>query len=261
MSKMDWTPPAASGFGGITFLHTTPGHVATFGSLMISLAPEIPVRHEVAEPLLAAARHSGTVPLELAERVRQVIQTLSQNGARVVVCTCTSLGAFVDQPFDQGLTTPAQGLALGQGALNTVLQRIDRAAVVEACRVAQGHLTIAACLEASLSPTLDLVARVSAEMGTPIKVETLLIPEAWPLFESGQRRDYLQAIADRIRHCRPDGGVILLNQASMAGAERLLENPPYKVISSPMTGVQAAIDAWKAAVSQKQTPNQGRSDA
>lgn len=252
MSKMDWTPPAETGFGGITFLHTTPGHVATFGSLMTSLAPEIPVRHEVAEPLLAAARHSGTVPVELAERARQVIQTLSQNGARVVVCTCTSLGACVDLSQDQGLHTPAEGIALGQGMLNTVLQRIDRAAVVEACRRAEGRLTIAACLEVSLQPTLDLVARVSAEMGTPVKVETLLIPQAWALFESGHRRAYLQAIADQIRQSRPEGGVILLNQPSMAGAERLLESPPFTVLSSPLTGVQAAIDAWKAAVGQNQ---------
>jgi hypothetical protein len=247
MTKVEWVQVPESGFGGITFLHTAPGHVATFGTLMTSLAPEIPVRHEVAEPLLAAARHSGQVPAEVAERARQVIRDLSNNGARVVVCTCTTLGASVDQQADSIPATVASGVTLGAGVFNTILQRIDRAAIVEACRLTEGPLTIAACLEASLQPTLDLIARVSAEMGKPVTVAPILIPDAWALFESGLRRAYLEAIAQRIRKERPDGGVILLNQPSMAGAERLLENPPYTVISSPMTGVRAAIEAWRTA--------------
>lgn len=230
-------------FGGISFLHTSHGHVATFGTLMTQLAPEIPVRHVVAEPLLAAARHADGVTPDLARRAHEAIQALAGSGARVVVCTCTTLGECVDQVMadEQAVSLPG----LSEGAQRSVLQRVDRAAVRAACEMAEDHIYVAACLKTTLAPTLGLIKEEAASLGKTVRVTPILMPEVWTLFEKGHHSAYLRKIAEKIEQAAPDGGVILLNQASMAGAAKLLSADRYLTMSSPQSGVQAAIDAWR----------------
>lgn len=216
-------------FRGIAFLHTARGHVATFGSLMTEVAPDIPVRHIVAEPLLASARHAGVVTSDIAAQCRTQLSELIDSGARVVVCTCTTLGSCIDET---------------EAPSGTTIQRIDRAVVEAAC--ASGRpVTVVACLETTLAPTLDLVNRVAQEQGRQPEVQTLIIREAWELFESGDRADYLRAVAEGIRQNVAEGRVVILAQASMAGAARLLEGSGLMVLSSPRPGIERAISVWR----------------
>ncbi|MGD8586501.1 MAG: hypothetical protein PVH65_09215 [Chloroflexota bacterium] len=55
----------------IAFLHTACGHVATFGELMADLAPEMTVRHDVDESLLAEARAVGGIGPGMEARRRR----------------------------------------------------------------------------------------------------------------------------------------------------------------------------------------------
>lgn len=221
------TEPA---FRGIAFLHTTRGHVATFGSLMTDLAPEIPVRHIVAEPLLASARHAGLVTGEIARECRRQLSDLTDSGARVVVCTCTSLGSCIDE------TEAPRG---------ATIQRIDRA-VAEAACAAGRPITVAACLETTLAPTLDLLNRVARETGRALDVETLIVSGAWDLFESGDHAGFLRAVADGVRARVSGDRVVILAQASMAGATRHLADTGLMVLTSPRPGVERAVAAWRS---------------
>ena len=221
--------PTDPGFRGIAFLHTTRGHAATFGSLVTEMAPEIPVRHIVAEPLLASARHAGVVTPDIAAQCRVQLQSLAETGARVVVCTCTSLASCIDEN-----DTPA----------GTHLQRIDRA-VAEAACATNKPLTVAACLETTLAPTLDLLNRIAAANHQKLDVQTLVLREAWALFESGDHPGYLRAVADGIRANVAPGRVVILTQASMAGSVRYLDDLPLTVLSSPRPGVERAVATWR----------------
>lgn len=226
--------PTDPGFRGIAFLHTTRGHAATFGSLVTEMAPEIPVRHIVAEPLLASARHAGVVTADIADQCRVQLQALADTGARVVVCTCTSLGSC----FDETVT-----------ATGTHLQRIDRA-VAEAACASNKPLTLVACLETTLAPTLDLLNRIAAANGQKLDLQTVVLREAWTLFEAGDHPGFLRAVAEGIRVHVPPGRVVVLTQASMAGAVRHLEDLPLTVLSSPRPGVERAVATWRQAAAQ-----------
>lgn len=231
-------PEPERGFGGISFLHTAPGHVATFGAVMTALAPEIPVRHEVADPILAQARHRGALTTDLAERAHRAFDDLAERGAKVVVCTCSTLGPCADERTPQA----------GDGGL--VVLRADRAAILQAYQAAQagnGRVYVAACLDSTLPPTLDLFSALEAEHRAGVVAIPLAIPEPWVLFHAGLRKDFRHAIAGAITAHLPQGGVVLLNQPSMAGAAALLPDDRFQVISSPLPGVQAAIDAWRQA--------------
>src|SRR5262245_45109369 len=79
----------------LTFLHTSPVHIERFEALMAQLAPGVPVRHLVDESLLQDARERGITP-DLAQRV-QAIVTEAAPQAKVILCTCSTLGGCAEQ--------------------------------------------------------------------------------------------------------------------------------------------------------------------
>lgn len=69
---------------------------------------------------------------------------------------------------------------------------------------------------------------------------------AWSLFKAGKHGDYLAAIADAADRASQDGSTIVaLAQASMAGAADLTKHAP-KPLTSPVTGLAAALGAMEA---------------
>ncbi len=54
----------------LSFLHTAESNVAVVGRLMAEMAPEIPIRHQLAPDLLAEAVKAGTVTEAVAAGVR-----------------------------------------------------------------------------------------------------------------------------------------------------------------------------------------------
>src|ERR1043165_4992586 len=98
----------------ITFLHTSPVHVATFDALLKDVAPQLTASHLVREDLLARAQRAGIDAAALIAGVRSARQAAAAN-ARAVVCTCSTIG----------------GLAEATRA-NVPITRIDRAMADEA---------------------------------------------------------------------------------------------------------------------------------
>jgi len=84
--------------------------------------------------------------------------------------------------------------------------------------------------------------------GRTADLRVALIAEAWPKFLAGDVKGYEATIVDRLAREKGDAEVIVLAQASMAGAaaeaERRLGLP---VLTSPRLGVTAAIAAWRQA--------------
>lgn len=211
----------------IAFLHTSPAHVATFNALVQRLAPEAQVTHVVDESLLADARRLGTDDAALVARVHGAMREAAQSGADMVVCTCSTIGSVAEQ-------MPTQGAFLAA--------RIDRAMADAAVRAGQTIL-VAAVLESTAAPTAELIHDSAAKVGKTVAVDTLLIPEAWPLFERGDLPAYHAAIAAAVRLAARNKDAVVLAQASMAGAADLLGDLGIPVYSSPVLGVQAAIRA------------------
>lgn len=218
------------GFGGIAFLHTTPGHVATFGVLMTEMAPLVPVRQTVRADLLQAARDAGGLTEEIAAAACAAMIDLAANGARVVVCTCSTVGGSLDDlPPDPMMRT----------------LRIDTPMAEAAARIG-GRIRVFATVEESLASARALIEQTAVRLGLPVETEGLLVPGAWPLFAQGERTAYRRAIVETVRTMADGADAVVLAQASMAGAADDLTDLGIPVLSSPRPGVAAAIAAWRA---------------
>ena len=213
----------------LTFLHTAESNVAAVTKLMAELAPDIPIRHHLHPELLAEAVKAGTVTDSVAAGVRQRMADASKD-ASVIVCTCSTIGAV------------AEGT---NGSFAAPVQRIDRAMAELA--VSKGRrILVAACVASTVGPTSDLIADVAKEAGRPVDIRVVLIAEAWPKFLAGDVKGYEGTIVERLMKEKGDAEVVVLAQASMAGAaseaERRLGLP---VLTSPRLGITAAIAAWR----------------
>lgn len=196
----------------LTLLHTAAVHVGTFDALRDRIAPGAVLHHVVEEGWLAEARVQGVSP-ELEARLASVIS--AADGP--VICTCTTLG-------------PA---AARQGAV-----RID-APMMQAAAAVGGAVVMAYALESTLAPSRDLFLASGGTGG----LRELDLTAHWPLFESGRTEEFHQAVADRIRadHAAQGGDVVILAQASMAGAADLLTDLGVPVLGSPEMALRAAL--------------------
>ena len=213
----------------LSFLHTAESNVAAIGKLMAELAPDIPTRHLLAAELLADAVKAGTVTDKIAADVRAKLAEAAKDAA-VVVCTCSTIGAVAEA---------------ADGTLPAPVQRIDRAMAEKA--VAGGRrVLVAACVPTTIEPTSDLLTKVAREAGHAVDIAVVLIADAWPKFLAGDVAGYNAMIVERLTAEKGTADVVVLAQASMAGAaaetERRLGVP---VLTSPRLGVAAAIDAWR----------------
>jgi hypothetical protein len=213
----------------IGFVHTLKTNVETFAGLLAELAPGVPARHQLDEAALAEARAAGSITEAVRQRVAADVDSLLAAGARVVVCTCSTIGAA------------AEAVPVPAGAL---VMRIDRPMAERA--LAHGPaVLVAGALESTFEPTVALLTEVAAAAGRPLQVSRLLCAGAWPFFERGDIDGYARTIARSIEGWSGHADSIVLAQASMAPAASLLKQLSAPILSSPRLGLQAALEAHR----------------
>lgn len=206
-------------------LHTAEVHRARFDRLLAELAPEnVGWIHSVKEPLLRQAL--DTFPVHrIAMGIEAALAALQSQGAQQVLCTCSSVGGMAEQI----------GRQMGLPTL-----RLDRP-MAEATVAAGRRILVAACLPSTLGPTTQLLNEVAHAQNRRIEIETLLMENAWPLFQAGDEAGFARQIAAIVLEARPYPDALVLAQASMASAAELLKQWPVAVFSSPRLGVAAAL--------------------
>jgi hypothetical protein len=210
----------------LTLFHTTASNETMFRSLLADMGPEIPSRHILAADLLDRATAQGRVTADIAVEVKDRMRAALDDGAKMLLCTCSTLGTCADELHDPRVL------------------RIDRAMARQA--TAQGgRVLVAACVASTIEPTVKLLRECTPPVATETQIETLLMADLWPHFQAGDRTLYWQGIAERLRERAAGYDCIVLAQASMAGAADLLNDLPVPVLSSPKIGLEAAIKSYR----------------
>jgi hypothetical protein len=211
----------------LTLFHTAASNETLFRSLLAEMGPEIPARHVVAADLLDRAAARGRVTNEIAAETRDRMRAALEDGSRMLLCTCSTLGTCADQMNDPRVL------------------RIDRA-MARRATAQGGRVLVAACVASTLDPTVSLLRETvpQARIETT-QIETLLRAALWPRFQAGERDLYWQGIAERLREHAAGFDCIVLAQASMAGAADLLGDLPIPVLSSPRIGLEDAIGEYR----------------
>ncbi|MFE6486843.1 arylsulfatase [Streptomyces sp. NPDC057757] len=214
-------PPTGPRHGPLALLHTSPAHIPVFDALRDEDHQGLELRHLVAEELLAGARRDG--PEAMADEVRAALDRAVAQGAAAVLCTCSTIGAVAERA----------------GAEVPVL-RADRP--MAAAAVATGpRVVVLASLESTLAPTVALVEDEARAAGRTVDVRTVLVDDAWALFEAGDLDGCARAVANTA-DAVADADVIVLAQGSMAPAQRLITTT-IPVLSSPRPGLAAGAEA------------------
>ncbi len=211
----------------IAFLHTSPMHVPTFDRLLAEANPTIPARHLGDESLLSDARTTGLTP-SLRTRISARVHEATSTDTAVVVCTCSTIGECAEQV-----------------ALDRPIIRVDRAMAEQAVALGRSVLLVAA-LESTLAPTRALLRESAGRAGTSIDIAEAVCRDAWALFEAKDQAAYLRSIADCVRTHVAAADLVVLAQASMAGAAELCADLGIPVLSSPRLGVAAAVATYRS---------------
>ncbi|MET9730974.1 aspartate/glutamate racemase family protein [Streptomyces sp. NPDC006458] len=207
----------------LALLHTSPVHVPVFDALRDETHPGLELHHMVAEDLLTRARAEG--PDAVAQDVRTLVEVAAGEGAKAVLCTCSTIGAV------------AESVA---ASLRVPVLRVDRP--MAAAAVAEGpRIVVLAALESTLGPTAALIGEEARRAGRPARVRTVLVEGAWARFEAGDSEAYVRLVADAA-DAVTDADAIVLAQASMAPAQHLATTS-VSVLSSPRPGLTAAAEA------------------
>lgn len=207
----------------LVFLHTAGVHVQTFDELLREINPGQRARHVVREDLLALARAHGAGSAKVCQAMQDTVAEIGAGA--VVLCTCSTVG----------------GVAESAGAAAGVpVQRVDRAMAERAVRTGS-EIVVAAALESTLAPTESLLIECAGRIGRDCRLTRLVVDDAWPLFEQGDFDGYLDCIASSLRKT-PPCDVIVLAQASMAGAVERCRGLEVPVLSSPRLGLEAALE-------------------
>lgn len=208
----------------LTFLHTAASNVDPFGALAATLAPTVEVRHIVDESLLADARTQGVTP-ELQGRVDAHVQSALDEGADLVLCTCSSIGECAE--------------VSAQGHAQPVL-RVDRAMARQAVALGE-RILVFATLASTLAPTKALILDEAARAQKEIAITEVICDAAWARLEAGDKNGYVDEVAAALRRHAQEGDVLVLAQASMAQAAERAGELPVPVLTSPRLGLEDAL--------------------
>ena len=211
----------------LTLFHTAATNESLFAALLQEIAPDLPVRHIVDETILPEVRETG-VTEQIQDRVTKTILAAINEGSAAVLCTCSTIGGCAEA---------------AQAFTNKPVQRVDRAMAEKAVNIGS-CIIVAAALASTLEPTRELILDVAKRAGKDIELIEVFCSTAWPKFVAGDRAAYFADIAAELRNVAQQGDVIVLAQASMAGAESLCQGLPIPVLSSPRLGVEAAVQAY-----------------
>lgn len=218
-------PPSFAPHGAaVAFLHTAALHIETFERLRDEIAPDLRLRHVVREDLLAATERAGGLTAAISLRTQEALLALAEGGARVVVCTCSTLGAEAEKVA---------------GEAEIPVMRIDRPMADRAVREGR-RIGICAALAPTLQPTRALLESSAARAGRDVGFREFLFDDVWRAFREGRLDDYHAGIAARLGEAAREVDLLVLAQASMAPAVRLAGAISAPVLSSPRIGFTEA---------------------
>ncbi|CAM5321577.1 hypothetical protein SALBM311S_05795 [Streptomyces alboniger] len=160
--------------------------------------------------------------------VRAALERAVALGARVVLCTCSSIGGVAEA------AAPAVGVPV---------LRVDRPMASAAVAVGP-RIVVLATVDSTLGPTAALIEEEARRAGHPVAVRGRLVAGAWQRFEAGDIEGSLRLVAAAADE-ETDADVIVLAQVSTASARHLMATTT-PVLSSPRLGLAAGAEAMAA---------------
>ena len=216
--------------GELVLVHTVAALADLFDALRDEIDPGVPVRHVVEAALLTDAIEAGGLTDEIRARTRAALLEASA-GARLVLCTCSTVGPGADDAAAEA---------------RVPILRVDRP-MAEAAVAAGRRITVAATLATTIGPTADLVADAARRAGRQVDISSVVFAEARARLVAGDAEGHHRIIADGLHDAAAGADAIVLAQASMTPALAHCGDIRVPLLTSPRSGLEAAIARWRSA--------------
>lgn len=204
----------------VAFLHTGAVNIAPFAELAAELLPGAVVVNYLDDRIVADL----TDPARAASvpgRVEALVRAAAAGGADAVMFTCSSISE---------LAAPAS-VAAGIPVL-----RVDEA-MADAAVASGRRIRVLATLATTSRPTTALLRERARVAGLHPEISDEVVDGAFEAVVAGDRATHDHRVGAAISRAAADADVIVLAQASMAGAARSVD-VGVPVLTSPRSGVE-----------------------
>ena len=215
----------------VGLLHTVPALAETFSTALSEASPQLEVIDTVDPELLATAIREGVTPA-LTAAVAERIDDLVSRGADAVLVTCSSIGEAAEEA-----SAPVPVLRVDAPMAD---EAVSIARTVARAEARNGRIAVLATLQATVGPTGRLLERAAA--GSDVDVDVTVVDGAADARAGGNQAEHDRLVLDAVEEFAERADVIVLAQASMAGALSGAEIP-VPVLTSPAGGVRSLLAA------------------
>ncbi len=206
----------------IAFLHTVADLDESFRAMTADRLPDAQVDAVVRPDLLASTLEHGRLLDETVAEVARLVHEAARDHDLVMV-TCSTLGPAVDAVADE---------------VEVPVLRVDTAMAQTAV---DGHdrIGVLATLSTTLEPTTALLRHIARRLGQDPVIESVLCEGAFDAARAGRQDEHDAQVAGAIIDLASRVDVVVLAQASMAGAL----GPGVEVGVDVLTSPSLALDA------------------
>ena len=166
--------------------------------------------------------NEGRVSSKLKNQINIALAEL-MDSSEIVLCTCSSIAQAAQD--------------LGKTFANAVI-RVDRPMAEKAVRAKR--LAVIATIESTLPLTKNLLTELTQELGLEPVLSIELCDAAWKNFASGEQEKFVKQIACCVDEMAKSHDMIVLAQASMAGAIAFCKTNK-RVLASPELAVDYCL--------------------
>ncbi|MDM5330533.1 aspartate/glutamate racemase family protein [Neobacillus sp. CF12] len=214
----------------LAIIHTTPVTVESLKELANKMLGDCEIINIVDDSILPQlSKNEGNVQ-EIAERWESYAKVAQGQGADCILNACSSIGELV---------------SLTQPKITIPIVRIDDAMAEYAVNAAT-KIGVAATLETTLKPTLELLKQKAAQKQKAVDFEPILVASAYQKLMANDKAGHDNDLSAALRELAKKVDIVVLAQASMA---RVVSTFPIdeqrQFVTSPELGMEAVKDTLK----------------
>lgn len=208
----------------LAIIHTTPVTIEPLKELAARTIGDCEIINFVDDSILPQLSQNGGNILDIAERWENYARTAEQLGAHCILNACSSIGELV--PYMQP-------------RIATPIVRIDNEMAEFAVNSAE-KIGVAATLETTLNPTLNLLKEKAQEKGNQVEFVPILVASAYQKLLANDKEGHDADLSAALRELAEKVDIIVLAQASMARVvSSFSPEEQSRYVTSPELGMEA----------------------
>ncbi|MBU9711662.1 aspartate/glutamate racemase family protein [Evansella tamaricis] len=215
-------------------IHTTPVTIDALKKLVSGMIPECETINILDDTILPQLINGGTLE-DITPRWEQYAKVLESRGADVILSACSSVGEVVD---------------VVQPKVDVPVMRIDEAMGEHAISNAT-KIGVAATLETTMGPTINLLRKKAEEIGKTVEFTQQVASSAYEKLVQGDKEGHDQDVAAVLKQLASKTEFVVLAQASMARVVATFPTEEQsRFLTSPKLGIAAVKEKFEELASK-----------